>query len=433
VKKGPSKYLRGVSIVLSAPQNHDAAAEFDARQRLQQRRQLSDTEQPSVDESVRVIPLQVAGCAAEWIVAPGADESTRVLMIHGGGFVMCGLNSHRNTSIMLSKYANCAVLAIDYRLAPETPFPGGLDDCVGAWRYLLDNGPQGGSAASHAYVMGDSAGGNLAASLLLRMRDEGGRTADGAILMSATLDLTCSSPSWISNNASDVMLGNPALAPGGPLTSADREWVGLYLGAGDPAQPLASPLLADLAGLPPLLIMVGEEERLRDDSVRFHDKATAAGVISRLECWPHVYHAWTSINVVVPEADLALRRMGEFIKRENYKQVAAERFASFVDLSDAMAENARRWPQHPAVIEGERRLNWAEFDAQLNQMANALIAQGIRPNDKVAALARNSLEYMVVMFGTLRAGACIVPLSGMASSEALAAMMDNSDASVFFL
>ncbi|MCX2981626.1 steryl acetyl hydrolase [Halieaceae bacterium IMCC14734] len=433
MKKGPSKGLLAVTAVLSAPQDQGAAGDIDPKQRLQQRRESSDAEQPLVDESVRVIPLQVAGCAAEWIVAPGADESTRLLMIHGGGFIMCGLNSHRNTSVMMSKYANCAVLAIDYRLAPETPFPGALDDCAAAWDYLLDNGPQGASEASSAYVMGDSAGGNLAASLLLRLRQEGARMAKGAILMSAALDLTCSSDSWITNNVSDVMLGNPALQPGGPLTGADRDWINLYMGDGDPAQSLASPLMDDLGGLPPLLIMVGENERLRDDSVRFHEKAIAAGVISRLERWPHVYHAWTSVNVEVPEADLALRRMGEFIRRESYKQVAAKRFSEFVDLSDAMAENARRWPHHLAVIEGEHQLSWAQFDEQLNRMANALIAEGIRPNDKVAALARNSLEYMVVMFGTLRAGACIVPLSGMASSEALAAMMDNSDAKVLFL
>ena len=116
--------------------------------------------QPIIDGSVSVTALQVAGRPAEWIVPPGADEQTRILMIHGGGFILCGLNAHRNTSIQLAKYANCAVLAIDYRLSPETPFPGALDDCMGAWKYMLANGPTGSSEASSAFVMGDSAGGN---------------------------------------------------------------------------------------------------------------------------------------------------------------------------------------------------------------------------------------------------------------------------------
>jgi acyl-CoA synthetase (AMP-forming)/AMP-acid ligase II/acetyl esterase/lipase len=435
VKRGPSEHLTAVNQALrqAALDSRTEYAGMSATQRLQLQREAVELPQPIIDGSVSVTALQVAGRPAEWIVPPGADEQTRILMIHGGGFILCGLNAHRNTSIQLAKYANCAVLAIDYRLSPETPFPGALDDCMGAWKYMLANGPTGSSEASSAFVMGDSAGGNLSAALLLRTRDEGARMADGAILMSGVFDLTCDSDSWVSNQAKDAMIGRPDGIEDESDMFAGKAWIDMYLNGQDPKQPYASPLFAELGGLPPLFIMVGNDECLRDDSIKLHEKATAAGVVSRLERWDHVYHAWTSMGVEVPEADDALQRMGQFVKMETYKKIAAQRFSAFKDLSDAMVENAQRWPDHIAVVEGDRSLTWVEFDAKLNQMANALIAHGIKPNDKVAALARNSLEYMVVMFGTLRAGACIVPLSGMASSESLAMMMDNSDSEILFL
>ena len=435
MKRGPSEYLIAVKKALrqTTLDSRTEYAGMDATHRLQLQRAAFELPQPVIDESVSITALEVAGRPAEWIVPQGADEQTRVLMIHGGGFILCGLNAHRNTSIQLDKYCNCAVLAIDYRLAPETPFPGALDDCMDAWNYMLANGPSGSGEAKNAFVMGDSAGGNLSAALLLRTRDEGVRMADGAMLVSGVFDLTCSSDSWVSNQTTDVMIGRPDGIHHESDMFANKTWIDLYLKGQDSKQPYASPLFADLAGLPPLFIVVGNDECLRDDSIKLHEKAIAAGVVSRLERWDHVYHAWTSMSVDVPEADEALQRMGQFVKMNGYKKVAEQRFSAFKDLSDAMVENAQKWPDNIAVIEGDRSLTWPEFDAKLNQMANALIARGIKPNDKVAALARNSLEYMVVMFGTLRAGACIVPLSGMASSESLAMMMDNSDAEILFL
>jgi len=435
VKRGPSEYLTAVNGALkqAALDSRATYARMSETERLALQRVAVETPQPLIDESVSITPLEVAGRPAEWIVPQGADEQTRILMIHGGGFVLCGLNAHRNTSIQLAKYANCAVLAIDYRLSPETPFPGALDDCMGAWKYLLANGPSGAGEAGTVLVMGDSAGGNLSAALLLRTRDEQVRMADGAILMSGVFDLTCDSESWQSNQSKDAMIGRPDGVHDESDMFANKGWIDMYLNGQDPKQAYASPLFADLSGLPPLFILVGNDECLRDDSIKLHEKAIAAGVVSRLERWDHVYHAWTSMSVDVPEADEALQRMGQFVKMEAYKKTAAERFSAFKDISDAMVENAQRWPDHKAVIEGDHSLTWVQFDAKLNQMANALIARGIKPNDKVAALARNSLEYMIVMFGTLRAGACIVPLSGMASSESLAMMMDNSDSQILFL
>lgn len=433
MKNGPSAHLKAINDVFWNAGKQTSDLQLSKEEQFAKRREVMNAPQPVSDDSVSVTSLEVAGCPAEWIVAPGADEANRILMIHGGGFTMCGLDSHRNTSIELSKASNCAVLAIDYRLSPETPFPGAIEDCMGAWDFMIANGPSAPGAALNAFVMGDSAGGNLAAVVMLKLRDGGARRADAGILMSPWLDLTASGQSWITNNTSDAMLHDPDMGPKGEAGPNGLDASGSYLNGTDPADPEASPLFADLAGLPPLLIMAGSGERLRDDAVRFHEKAIAAGVISRLELWDDVYHAWTSMAVDVPEAAEGLRRMGQFIKMECYKKVAAARFAQFKDLSDAMAENAERWPDHPAVIDAGATLTWAQFDARLNQMANALIAKGIVPNDKVAALARNSLDYMVVMFGTLRAGACIVPLSGMASSDALAMMMENSDAKIFFL
>lgn len=435
MKQGPSAHLKAINDIFweATKSGGSAPKEQSPEEMLAARRAYMNQEQPRSDENVSVTPLKVGGCPAEWIVAPDADPDRRVLMIHGGGFMFCGLHSHRNTSIELSKKAGAAVLAIDYRLAPETAYPGALEDCEAAWDYMIENGPEGAAPATQAFIMGDSAGGNLTGALLLVLRDKAGRQADGAIMMSPWLDLTQSGESWISNNETDAMLHDPGLQPDGTPGPSGLSANDSYLKGTDPKDPYASPLFGDLTGLPPLLILAGSQERLRDDAVRFHEKAVAAGVISRLELWDHVYHAWTSMAVEVPEAAEGIARMGKFIQMECYKSLAAQRFAEFKDLSDAMAENAERWPDHPALVDGDKRLTWAEFDAKLNQMANALIARGIKPNDKVAALARNSLEYMVVMFGTLRAGACIVPLSGMASSDALAMMLENSDAKIFFL
>lgn len=433
MKSGPSEHLQKTINLMTSGAIASLLEGLEGEAFLTKFRELSNMPQPLIDESVSVTPLTVAGCPAEWIVPEGADEDARILMIHGGAFIVMGLNSHRNTSVQLAKYTGCAVLAIDYRLAPEHPYPAALNDCIGAYEYIINNGPSGPAPASDVFLMGDSAGGNLSAALMIRLKDEGKRMPDGAILMSPTTNLNMDYDSWTSNEATDIVLGANSVLSNANSERRDNPSQTPYLQGHDTHDPYVSPVFGDLSGLPPIIIFTGTLERLRDDNIAYAEKIRKAGGQCRLEMFDYVMHAWTTFNPVIPESDIALRRMGRFVKFERYKKVAAKRFEGFLDLSDAMAENAARWPDHPAVKDGARTLTWAEFDKELNKMANALIARGIKPNDKVAALARNSMEYMIVMFGTLRAGACIVPLSGMAAGDSLAMMMDNSDSKIFFL
>jgi epsilon-lactone hydrolase len=257
---------------------------------------------PAGSEWVRVaVPGPAGTIAAEWVRCGAVDSSAAVLLLHGGGYVSGNLVTHRELAARLSSYVNAPVFVVDYRRAPEHAFPAAIDDCVAAYQFLLNSGIDPVRIA----VIGDSAGGGLSAALLLRQRAAGGPQPRAAVLLSPWLDLLIESPSGVNKAEADPMIVRDNL-----LVCAEQ-----YMAGADPRQPLASPLLAELSGLPPLYVNVGDQEVLLDDSLLFAQKAREAGNDVTLTVgrglW-HVYPAWAGR---VPEADAELRSVAQFIKK----------------------------------------------------------------------------------------------------------------------
>jgi acetyl esterase/lipase len=246
-----------------------------------------------------VTRLDAGGVPGAWIVPSGLEPKRTVLYLHGGGYNAGSITSHLPLTSNIALAAKARVLAIDYRLAPEHLFPAAVDDALAAYRWLLKESAQ----ANHIVVAGDSAGGGLTLSLILLLREKGLPLPAAAVCLSPWTDLTCSGESWKTNGKVDFMLKK------GSTFNAAK----LYLGDADPRSPLASPLYADPAGLPPLLIQVGSEEVLLSDSTLFAEKARLAGVDVTLENWKGMQHVWQFTASMLPEARQAVNRIGEFI------------------------------------------------------------------------------------------------------------------------
>jgi monoterpene epsilon-lactone hydrolase len=250
---------------------------------------------------VRVTRTAVGGVPAEWVVAAAARPDRTFLYFHGGAYYMGSAASHRELAARLSRAAAARVLLAEYRLAPEHRFPGAVHDAVAAYRGLLAQGTD----PSRLLVGGDSAGGGLTVAMLVVLRDAGDPLPQAAVLLSPWTDLACTGPSLKTRAAAD-----PWLDPEGI-----RRAPALYLGATDPRHPLASPLYADLRGLPPLLVHVGRDECLLDDSTRLAERARAAGVDVSLVVWDDMWHVFHSFAAEVPEARRAIEEIGAFAAR----------------------------------------------------------------------------------------------------------------------
>ncbi len=248
---------------------------------------------------VRYRPDSLGGVPGEWVESdsPARDAGwTTLLYIHGGGFVACSPRTHRPITGWFAAHG-FRVFAPDYRLAPEHPFPAAVEDVAAAWHGLREAVP------GRAVVAGDSAGGTLALALMLALRDAGAALPGGAALFSPGTDLAGTGNSIRSNSKRDAMFRGDGL----------RHLAAAYLGGADARTPLASPLYADLAGLPPLLIHVGEREVLRDDSTRLAERARAAGVAVDVQVWPVVPHVWQFAHATVPEARRSLAAAATFL------------------------------------------------------------------------------------------------------------------------
>ncbi|SAK83449.1 alpha/beta hydrolase domain-containing protein [Caballeronia catudaia] len=235
----------------------------------------------------------------EWLT-PATIPSATILYLHGGGYYFCSPRSHRAITFGLATRANARVFSLAYRLAPEHRFPAALDDSVAAYRRLLADGV----LAQSIVIAGDSAGGGLALATLLALRDAADPLPAAAVLFSPWTDLTCSGDSMRLNDGRDPMYHASVF----PRVAAQ------YLGAADARDPRASPLFGDFAGLPPLLIHVGDTELLLDDSTRVATKARAAGVRVDVEIWrkvPHIFQIWAPF---MPEARDALTHAAAFIE-----------------------------------------------------------------------------------------------------------------------
>lgn len=251
-------------------------------------------------DDIQVESVTVAGRAAEWVRAPGVQAGRAILYLHGGGYVMGSINTHRSLVGEISRAAQAAALLVDYRLAPEDPFPAAVEDGVAAYRWLLEQGftPQ------NLSIAGDSAGGGLALATLVSARDQGLSMPASAVPISPWSDLTCTNESYTTRAEAD-----PMIAPGGINKMAGR-----YLNGAEAKHPYASPNLANLKGLPPLLIHVGRDEVLLDDSIKLDQKAKADGVSSTLEIWDDMIHVWHAFHPMLPEGKQAIARVGEFMR-----------------------------------------------------------------------------------------------------------------------
>jgi epsilon-lactone hydrolase len=250
------------------------------------------------------VTMTVDGASVEgwWLRPDGVgDDSAVILYFHGGGFRIMSATADRPYGSQMASVCGCRVLTVDYRLAPEHKFPAAVDDAVVAYRWLVE---QAGVDPAQVVIAGDSAGGGLTASLLVAIRDAGLPTPAGGVCLSPWADLTNTAGSYTTNAESDTLFG---------LTSA-TEASGLYLQGGDPKHPLASPVFADLTGLPPLLIHVGDVETLLDDAKALAAKAEAAGVPVRLEVYADMPHVWIRSYPAFPESVQAMQDVGAFVR-----------------------------------------------------------------------------------------------------------------------
>ena len=256
-------------------------------------------QEPTVP-GVKLTKINVGDVPCEWVMTPDADPDVRLLYLHGGGWVSGSGGSYLPLAADISAAAKCAVLLPDYRLAPEHPFPAGLDDCVAAHQWLTANGPNGPGAAKVTFVAGDSAGGNLTLATLLALKDRRLKLPVGGIAISPATDFTLTSQAL--KSVSDPIISSRTMP----------EFRDRYLGQTDPRHPLASPLFGDYRGLPPILMQLGEHEMLRDDAIRAAKKARGDGVPVTLEIWPGMVHVFQIRRL--PESREAIRRIAEFMK-----------------------------------------------------------------------------------------------------------------------
>jgi len=245
-------------------------------------------------------PVTAAPVPAEWVYGPDADESRALLYLHGGGYLLGSIATHRSLVARIAEAAGVRALILDYRLAPEHPFPAALDDAVAAYEFLLDQG----LAPERIAIGGDSAGGGLAIATLVSLRDSSRPLPAAAVALSPWTDLAATGESMLTR--ADPMIGSKDDL----LATAS-----LYLDGADPRTPTASPLYADLAGLPPIAIQVGTAERLLDDSTRIAERIRDAGGHVELEEFEDLIHVFQSLAPHVPESVEAIEKLGAFLGR----------------------------------------------------------------------------------------------------------------------
>ena len=254
---------------------------------------------PKPPRGVTVTPTSAGGVPAEWVAAPGVDDGRAILYCHGGGYVSGSPASVRDLAWRFSAAARCRVLVLDYRLAPEHPFPAAVDDTTTAYHHLLALGLP---PASIAFA-GDSAGGGLALGSLVKLRDDGAPMPAAACAFSPWTDLGFTGDSATTNRDADPMISLEAVRP----------TTGWYLGSTPVTNPYASPLYAELRGLPPTLLHVGTTEVLLDDSLRIAERMKAAQVDVSLRLWPDMPHVFQGFALFLPEARESIAEAGQFV------------------------------------------------------------------------------------------------------------------------
>ena len=258
---------------------------------------------------VSIEPVTANGVKAEWSSTPDADPSKAMLYLHGGGYVIGSLDSHRHLAAEAGRAARCRTLAIDYRLAPEHPFPAAVDDAVAAYRFLLASGVQPGGIT----IAGDSAGGGLVVAAMLAIRDAGLAQPACGWAISPWVDMEALGDSMASKAAIDPTVQKAGI----------RDMAAQYLNGANPRAPLGAPIYADLRGLAPLLIQVGSAETLLDDAIRLAQVAGAADVAVDLQIWPEMIHVWHMYYPDLSAGRRAIASGGEFVRTMTSREARA--------------------------------------------------------------------------------------------------------------
>jgi acetyl esterase/lipase len=247
-------------------------------------------------------PVIAGGVLSEWIEPRRTPTSPIILYLHGGGYIMGSPDSHRALAARIAAASHARALLLDYRLAPEHPFPAALEDAVSAYRWLLEQR----IAPAQIVFAGDSAGGGLALAALMRLRDSGDPMPAAAVLMSPLTDMEGTGESIRTRAQADPLLTDDA-----------RVIFRHYLADNDPRSPWFSPLYGELYGLPPLLIHVGDDEILLSDSTRLAERARGAGVDVTLDIWDGMWHVWHFFAPYLPEARRAIAEIGMFVQQHS--------------------------------------------------------------------------------------------------------------------
>jgi len=253
-----------------------------------------------VPGDVKREPVTAGTVKAEWVSAPGAASDRAILYLHGGGYAIGSINTHRALAAAISKAAQARVLVIDYRLAPECPYPAAVEDATAAYRWIVKQG----ISPKRITIAGDSAGGGLTIATLVALRDAGDALPAAGVCLSPWVDLEGIGESMTGCAELDPMVRKDGLL----------QLAGLYLGGQNPRTPLAAPLYADLSGLPALLIQVGTWETLLDDASRIAERARKAGVDVSYEPWEGMIHVWQLFAPMLDEGKQAIERIGEFVR-----------------------------------------------------------------------------------------------------------------------
>lgn len=285
----------GLRWFVKRPAHHEALGH--ARHRFRAMEALI----PRPPRRVVTKAVDAGGVAADCVTPPNARPGRYVLYLHGGAYRVGSPATYRHFTWRVAAAAQASALVIDYRLAPEHPFPAALDDAVASYRWLLERTGD----SRQLIVMGDSAGGGLALALLLKLRDDHTPLPVAAVALSPWTDLALTGSSLVANERFDSMVN----ADDVPRFASD------YLAGADPHHPYASPLYGDPSGLPPTLIQASDNEVLRDDAVRIAEKMRRAGCDVELQIWPRMAHTWQLLAPFVPEARRAIAAIGTFLQQ----------------------------------------------------------------------------------------------------------------------
>jgi acetyl esterase/lipase len=251
-------------------------------------------------EGVSWTEVDAGGVPAIWADPEGCSPDHVVMYVHGGGYVIGSATGYRNFTGQLARAVGCRVLSVDYRLAPEHPHPAAVEDSTTAYRWLLDQG----FAADRMAISGDSAGGGLTVSTLLKLRDDGVALPVAGVTISPWVDMEGIGESMRTNAEADVLVGEVGL----------KGMAEMFLAGQDARDPLAAPLYGDFDGIPPLLIQVGDDETMLDDSTRLAEAAGSAGVEVRLDVFPEMQHVFQLFTGNMPEADEAVAQIGAWLR-----------------------------------------------------------------------------------------------------------------------